>query len=182
MKNNEQLDERQVLIGQKAVGFAGIFLMICMGVATVYNIATKDSPGWEFWALIGACFVIIISKRILGDIEQPKSITGKLLPTDSSKKSKFIRIKDYCMQSVVFGLACAVMDILLMLFGEHDFVDAQLTEIIFPSLSKFPTVIITALLAFASAFIISFISEFIIGEFYKIKKYNKMLSTFEDDE
>lgn len=178
-QNKEPLDERQQFINQKAVGIAGIFLMICIACSMIYKVVTTDSPGWELWALIGSCFVIVISKRIMGDIEQLKSITGRPLPTDNSKKSRIIRIKDYVWQSIIFGVACGVMDVFLMLFGANDNVDVELTEYLFPGISKSMAVLVTAAIAFLTAFVISFIAEYLVGEFYKVKKYNKMLETLE---
>ncbi len=186
-KENNQvkpLDERQSAITNKAIVFAYLFLVLCLLIATIYKIATTSEAGWELFAIICSGMVILIARSIMGDVEQPLDYKNRPLPTGNSKPERIARIKDYVVRSVFFGATFAVMDILLMLFGEKEFTDMELTEVIFPSLGKGATIAVTAVISFASGFIISFIFDYLIGEFYKVKRYNKMIAELdeEDDE
>lgn len=179
--NNPVIDERQKLINTRAMANSGIFLALCLGAAMLYKVFTTDDPGWEFWALIGASFVSILSRRILGDIDEPKNISGKPLPTGSTKQERLTRRKDYALRSVIFAAACAVMDILLVAFGKTDNADYELAEYLFPTLSKGMTVALSAVIAFGSMFLISFLFDYLIGEFFKVKRYNQMLAALDED-
>ena len=181
-QQTEVMDERQKQITAKAVTNGFIFLIICMVIALVHDIATTGDAGWELWSLIGASLVIIISRRILGDVEQPKNIMGKPLPTGSSKQDRTARKKDYAIQSGIFALACACMDILLMSAGAEDVTDYELTTLLFPSLEKGVAVAVTAVIAFVTMFIISYVCEYLIGEQYTVKRYNKMLAELDSEE
>ncbi len=187
MKNNKKnnttpMDERQSQILQKSTMVGFFFLIICLLIATVYNIFTSDEPGWELFAIIGATNVILIARRLMGDVEQPLDYKNRPLPTGNSKADRLTRCKSYAVGSVFFGLTFAVMDILLLLFGENEVADYELTQIIFPSLNKELTVALTAVIAFVSMFIISFIFDYLIGEFFKVKRYNKMLAELDSEE
>lgn len=89
MKNETNvMDERQKQINSNALAAAGIFLMVCISVSMIYKVWTTGNTGWEFWALLGSGLVSGITQRILGDIEQPKSISGKPLPVENTKEAK----------------------------------------------------------------------------------------------
>lgn len=183
MKNETNvMDERQKQINSNALAAAGIFLMVCISVSMIYKVWTTGNTGWEFWALLGSGLVSGITQRILGDIEQPKSISGKPLPVENTKEAKRVRRIDYALQSVGFAVTCAVMDILFFSFGKKDTTDYELTQAIFPNLDKGLTIVITAVIALATAFIVSYIFEYLFGEHFKVKRYNKMISELEQDD
>ncbi len=182
MKNNNSgLDERQQQINYRSIAYAGIFLAICVAASMIYKVITTDNFSWEFWAIIGMCFVIIISRRVMGDIEEPKDIMGKPLPLGSDKADKRTRLKDYASRSLIFAGACAVMDIVLVAFGKDDVSDYVLAKMIFPGLNKWLTVALTAVIALAVMFTISFVVDSIIGENFKVKRYNKMLDELDEE-
>jgi uncharacterized membrane protein (DUF106 family) len=183
MKNNKVefvQDERQKMIGHKSLAVTCIFLMVCMSVATIYDMITADTIGWEFWGLLGACVVMAVARRLMGDIEEPKDLFNRPLPLGYAKQDKQKRKLNYALNSALFGLACGVFDILLALFGKNDSVDYDLTQLLFPSLGKWATVAVTAVMAFVTAFVISYVIDYLLGE-HKIKKYNQMLKELDED-
>lgn len=182
-QNNNVLDERQMQIRSKSMLVTLVFVLACLAIATVYRVVTTDEMGWEFWVLIGACLVAAISNKIFGDIEAPKNINNKPLPLGDSKQDKKVRILDYALQSGIFALACAVMDILLIASGKDDVTDMDLAEMLFPSLGRIETIAVTAVIAFVSMFVISFVCDYLIGE-HRVKKYNALMSKLdaEDEE
>ncbi len=187
MKNNnpkpiQAMDERQKSITQKAICNAFFFLIACMFVATIYRVSTTGDCGWELFGIFGAALVILISRRVMGDIEQPLDIRNRPLPTGNTKSEKLARIRNYLAGSSLFGAACAVGDILLVSFGENEVSEYELAELIFPSLSKELTIALTALIAFAVSFLLSYLFDYCIGEFYTLKRYNKMLRQLEADD
>lgn len=185
MKNKNNVpDERQKEIYRKSCCAAYIFLVLCVGASLIHKVITTESMSWEFWALIGCCLVTLIAKRVLGDIEEPKSIWGKPLPTGNSKQDRRARKKDYAQGSLFFALGMTVGDILLVSTGTNDLEELELAEYLFPSLDRIPTIAITALLAFAGAFVVSYVFEYIVGEKFKVARYSKMISELdaEDDE
>lgn len=188
MKNrnnqNVQLDERQMQVRAKTTLVALIFAIISLIVATAVRISKTGDIGWEFWVMLGILLIMAVGDRFFGDVEEPKDMFGRPLPLTSSKEDKAKRIKNYMLESGIFALACAVMDILLIATGKDDVTDMEVAEMIFPSLGRGMTIAVTAVIAFATMFVISFIFEYIIGEKYKVKKYNELIARLdaEDDE
>lgn len=178
--NNNMLDERQQQIESKSVSFAFVFLVLCVIASMIYKIVTADSAGWELWAIIGTAFVILITNRILGNIEEPKDIFGKPLPLGDSKSEKSTRKKSYALESLCYALGFTVMETLLVSFG-RDTADLELTESIFPNLDKIPTVALTAVITFVIMFAVSMVFDYLGGE-HKVKRYNKMLAALESDD
>jgi hypothetical protein len=182
MKMNNQMDERQVQINTKAMAWGYGFLCLCLIASMIYNLVTTESLGWEFWALIGACLVTIIARRFLGDVEQPRDIHNRPLPTGSSKEDRSRRKKDYCLQSLLFAAVCTAMDILLIGFGKDDVADLELTQLLLPGLNHWTAVAVSAVVAFVSTFLISYLFDYLIGEYYTVRRYNKMIAELDDDE
>ena len=178
----ETMDERQSQITQKAIVYAFVFLIACLFIATIYQIATTGDVGWELFGIVGASAVILISRRLLGDVEQPLDYKNRPLPTGSSKAESLVRYQNYAVGSGLFGLAFAVMDVLLIAFGENEVTDYELAQIIFPNLSKGVTIVVTVVIAFVSMFLVSFIFDYLVGEFFKVKRYNKMMAQLDSEE
>lgn len=181
-ENFTGMDERQSGIIQKSIVAGFLFLILCLLVATVYRIAVTGDAGWELFAIIGAAVVILIARRIMGDVEQPLDYKNRPLPTGNSKADRIARCKSYLFGSVWFGLAFGVMDTVFMLFAEHEVSETALTELLFPQLSKGGTVVVTALLAFVLAFLVSFAFDYLIGEFYKVRRYNRLMNQLDSEE
>jgi cytochrome c biogenesis protein CcdA len=187
MKNKEKIsvqpmDERQSQITQKSIVFGFLFLVACLLAAIIYKIVTTGDAGWELFAIVGASAVILIARRLMGDIEQPLDYKNRPLPTGNTKPEKMVRIKNYAVNSVIFGLVFAVMDIVLLLFSEHEVSDYKLTQVIFPNLSEGLTLAITAVVAFVTMFAVSFVIDYLVGEFFKVRRYNKMIAELENEE
>lgn len=178
----EVMDERQSQITQKAIVYGFVFLVSCLFIATIYKIITTGEVGWELFGIIGASLVIIISRRLMGDVEQPLDYKNRPLPTGNTQSDRIARCKNYAVNSLIFGLAFAVMDILLFIFGENDVLDIELTQLIFPNLSKEMTIVVTAIIAFITMFLISFVFDYLIGEYFKVRRYNKMLDQLDNEE
>ena len=180
--NIAPMDERQNQITQKAIVFAFIFLILCMLIATFYDLAVTGDVGWELFGIIGASAVILIARRLMGDVEQPLDYRNRPLPTGSTKEDRLARCKSYAVGSVIFATTFAVLDILLIAFGENDATDYELTEVIFPSLSKGATIALTAVITFVTMFVISFVIDYLVGEFFRVRRYNKMLAQLDAEE
>ncbi len=176
------MDERQKSILVKAQAIAGVFLMLCVVASLVYDIITTGDAGWELWALIGTALVMLISRRVMGDVEAPKDIFNRPLPTGNSKEDRRRRKIDYAVQSLLFAGVVAVMDVVLIGFGKDEVTDMELTKLLFPSLGHVTTVIVTAVIAFATMFVISYAAEYLVNECYVVKAYNRMLNELEDED
>lgn len=158
------------------------FAILCLIAATAVRIIRTGEIGWEFWVILGICLIMAVGDRFFGDVEEPKDMFGRPLPLGSTREDKRARIKNYLLESVIFALACAVMDILLIATGRDDVTDMEIAEILFPSLGKVATVAVTAVIAFVVMLVISFIFEYIIGEKFKVKKYNKLLEALDEED
>lgn len=180
MQNNG-MDERQQLINTKAVAAGGIFMTVCICTSMIWRLVTTEELGWEFWSLIGCCLVMIIARRAMGDVEAPKSILDKPLPTGSSREERSVRKKDYAWKGLIFAGVCAAMDVLLVCFGKDDVADYEVAELLFPQLSKPVTVAVTAVIAFVVTFAVSWLVDYLVGE-YAAKRYNQMLAELDDEE
>lgn len=181
MKHNG-MDERQMQINTKAMAIGGAFLALCVAASMIYKVITTEDMGWEFWALIGTCLVLLVSRNLLGDVEQPKDMLGRPLPTGNTKEEKRLRKRDYALGGLLFGGVCAAMDVLLIGFGWDDVTDLELTELLSPGLGTAATVAVTAVIALVSMFLISYGVEYFLGEKVTIRRYNKMLSELEADD
>lgn len=179
--NNNGMDERQQLINTRAVAAGGVFLFICVCVAMIWRIATSEELGWEFWAVIGTSLVIFFTTRALGDVEVPKSLSDKPLPTGNSREDRTARKVDYALRSLLFAGFCTVADILLLSFGEEEMADYELAELLFPQLDKTMTIVVTAVISFVIGFAISWLVEYLAGE-HTVKRYNKMLAELDGED
>lgn len=187
MKNNKKqnyavVDERQKQIRSKAGVVSGAFLLICIIISGIYNIAVTGDPGWELWALIGYPIVFGISCHFLGDIEQPRDVMGRPLPVGKSPSDKKARMKNYVLESVIFALACAVMDVILIGFGANDITEFELVKKIFPNMTHIPVVIITSVFSFIIMFLMSLLVEYLVDEKFRVPKYNKTMEALQNDD
>ncbi len=186
MKHNdlsiEPMDERQKQILLKAIVWGFVFLIACLFIATIWQIATTGDAGWELFGIIGASAVILIARRVMGDVEQPLDYRNHPLPTGDSKADRRVRCKSYAVGSAIFGLTWAVMDVLLIGFGSDEVTDFDLAQVLFPSLSREATIAVTAVITFVTMFLISFLFDYLVGEFYKVRRYNRMMARLDQEE
>ncbi len=188
MKKNKEkmniifMDERQSQIVQKASANGYIFLIIYLVVVSFYKIITGGEPILEILGIFGSAIVVIVSRRLMGDVEQPTDYLNRPLPTGSSKEEKSKRFKNYIVKSISFGLTFAVMDTALLLFGEIDFMEFEFITSTFPNLNKVAIIALSAAMVFAGGFIASIIFEYFIGEYYDVRRYNKMIAELDKEE
>lgn len=186
MKRNdfsiEPMDERQSQILLKSVAWGFAFLVLCLFISTIYQITTTGDVGWELFGIIGASAVVLLARRVMGDVEQPLDYRNRPLPTGSSKADRQARCKSYAAGSAIFGLTWAAMDVILIGFGSEEVTDFDLAQMLFPSLSRTATVAVTAVLTFAAMFLISFVFDYLVGEYYKLRRYNRMLAQLDREE
>ncbi len=97
----------------------------------------------------------------------PKSIFGKNLPCDMTKKAKKIRIKYYIIESIFFGVLISVIDIVVLIIK-------KLIDTITIFKSNILNVIFTCLTTFILSFLISYIFNYVLSE-RKIKKYHNLI-------
>lgn len=182
MKENNQMDERQVQINLKAMCFGGGFMTLCAIISMICKLVATQSLGWEFFALIGACAVIGIASHMMGDIEQPKDLFKRPLPTGSTKEERNLRKKNYALESLIFATACTVMDVLLFTFGQTETADLSLTQYLFPGLHTITAVALSAVFSFAVTFGLSYLFDYLYGEKFKVARYNKMIRELDSDD
>lgn len=178
----EPMDERQNQILLKAIVWGFVFLIVCLFTATIWQIAATGDVGWELFGIIGASAVILIARRVMGDVEQPLDYKNRPLPTGNSRAERRTRCKSYAVGSAIFGLTWAVLDVLLIGFGSEEATDFDLAQMIFPSLSREATIAATAVITFVTMFLISFVFDYLVGEYYKVRRYNQMLAWLDREE
>ena len=184
-KTNEQttpvMDERQKEIAGKALNLAGGFLALCMVIAVACDLIIKGETGWEFFALIGACFVFLIANKVMGNIEAPKSWCGKTLPVGDQPEEKATRRNSYLMNALLIGGTFTVMEGILLLLGKDDLAELDMVQTLIPNGDYGLLVAITVSLTFVIFFGISFLVNFLYHEKYELKAYRKMLADLDED-
>lgn len=175
------MDERQMQINAKAVAFGGIFLAVCVAVSMIVRLVRTEELGWEFWGLLGMSLVIVIATHVLGDVEQPKSVSGKDLPTGSTPEERKVRKKDYAIRALIFAGTFSVLDALVLAFSEHESSEFQLAQALFPGLSLPAAVIVGTVIGFVGMFLISYGFDYLVGEKFKVKKYNEMIASLDEE-
>ncbi|MGI6607428.1 MAG: hypothetical protein ACOX1F_00400 [Erysipelotrichaceae bacterium] len=181
-KNFIFIDERQSQIIQKAGANGYMFLLVYLIAISFYKIVKGGDPIWEVLGIFGSIIVIIVSRRLMGDVEQPMDYMNRPLPTGSSKEDKGRRFKSYVINSILFGLTFAVMDAALLVFGDIDFMEYELVKSMLPNVSKGVIIVLSAVMVFAGGFIVSLVIEYLIGEYYDVKRYNKMIAELDEEE
>ncbi len=188
MKKNKEkqnfnvLDERQMQIVQKAGANGYIFLLVYLVVISFYKIVVGGDPIWELLGVFGSAIIVIVSRRLLGDVEQPVDYLNRPLPTGNSKDDKSVRIKNYTIKSVMFGLGFAVMDVILLLSLGYEFLEHEFIQEVLPNISGPIGIAISAAIVLVVGFIISFIFEYLAGEFYDVRRYNKLIAELDREE
>lgn len=180
-QSNPVMDERQREITGKALNIAGGFLALCMVIAVILDLILTGEPGWEFFALVGACLVFLIANKRLGDIQPPKSWCGKLLPTGDSREDKAIRRRSYLINSLLLGGVFGFMDVILYYGNKEYIADMAMVQELFPSLQPTVLMAITALLVFIIIFGISYLVEYLYHEKYELNAYRKMLADLDEE-
>lgn len=181
-KNFNILDERQKQIVQKACANGYVFLLVYLIAIIVYKFAIEADPILEIIGVLVSAAVVVVSRRLMGDVEQPVDYLNRPLPTGDSKPEKQRRLKNYLINSMLFGLGFAVMDVILLLSAGYDFLEHEAIKEILPNSNGTLVLVLSALAVFAAGFIASFILDYLIGECYEIKRYNKMIAKLDEEE
>lgn len=176
-----EIDERQKLIGLKTARVVLVFLLACLFAAMIVRLVRTDDLGWEFWALIGSCAVGAVTNRLLGNVEVPKSLLGKPLPTGNSRKDRVARCKNHLLESLIFSLACTAVDGIAIFFFAPD--DEPVLPVQWASeLNGTTGKLVVVASTFVIMLVVSFVVEYLIVEKIKLKQYNKMLADLDEDD
>lgn len=97
---------------------------------------------------------------------------GHPLPMGRSKADRRARLRHYLLSSLIGGLAYAILDILLWGLVENTVLAGR----IFPGLSNFLTLLITAAVTFVVVFLGVFLFQYLTGEFVKVRRYNQLIA------
>ncbi len=183
MKKNKipELDERQQLITLKAIRNAFFVLIAFILISMIYKIITVGSVGWELIALIIASVVIIVTRKMSGEVDEPRNVWNKPMPLGSSKKDRRARKISYLVDSLIFATICTALDVVIFLF-DSDSVDAELIETFFPGVNITIVAVVFSIVSFIIMFAISYVFEYVVGEKFKVKKYNEAYSKMDDEE
>lgn len=175
------MDERQKEITGKALNLAGAFLALCLLIAVVFDLIITGEPGWELFALVGSCLVFLISNKVLGNIEAPKSWCGKELPVGDKPEDKATRRNSYLINALLIGGTFTLVETLLMVLGKEDLAELEMVKTLIPNGSYGLLVAVSAALSFAILFGVAFLVNYLYHEKYELKAYRKMLSDLEED-
>ena len=173
----QPMDERQQKIAGRAALVAYLFLILCLGTAAIYRACTTNDFSWEFFAIAGSILVFVFAKRIMGDIEPPKSLTDKPLPTGDSREEKRIRRRDHLAQALLFALIFTVIETPVVALSRNA-EGMPLIERFFPSLPYAAALALNAVYSFLLGFLISFLLIY-LGRTYCLKRYRRMCAALE---
>lgn len=162
---NKILDERQ----KEAIGNAGVIttlitIFYLLIEITYKYVSTKDilSCNWEIVLLIIISAVFAVAIRKQKELNLPKSIFGRTLPTEKTKAAYKRRLLSYFLNSLCFAVGITVFTVIFSRLG----VD-EVYSIYFLGLE------------FAGVFIGSFVLDYVWGE-HQCKKYNQWLETIDE--
>ncbi len=154
-------DEREIQNNDKALAGAAVVSIICNVGLMIYGLV-RDNMVIGTIGIIQLCLmglVIAIIKNRKDNIDLPKTIGGKTVSTEMTKKGLLNRIGYCILDSIVFCISYTLIDILLT----NGFSVSELV------------------IQFVILFAISFIIEFINVQ-YKVKKYNKLMAQLDNDD
>ena len=166
MNKNNVFDEMQT----KVIGDAGVVCttvtFIYLLVESVYKyIKTKDifSCTWELGLLIliSAIFYLFVGR--IKEMNVPKTVFGRELPTDKSKESKRKRRVSYLGEALVFSVALSVI-----CFG-------------FSNMGVDPMGYTEILIEAVGLFIVAGLINFIAGE-YSCNRYEKWIKSLDEEQ
>lgn len=162
---NKILDERQ----EQAIGNSGVvitlitFFYLLIEITYKY-VSTKDilSCNWEIVLLIIMSAVFAVANRKQKELNLPKSILGRPLPTEETKTAHKRRVISYFLEALCFAVGMTVFTVTFSLMGVEEVYSILLLG-----------------LEFVGLFIVSFVLDYIWGE-HLCKKYNQWLRTIDE--
>ena len=185
MKNKYQapapMDERQKLISLKAGIWGYATLGLCMLIKGACDIVSTGEAGWELFAVILSVLVIFIARNLMGDVEPPLDIWNRPMPTGMDKASRIHRVKNYLLDALFFAGIFTVFDFGFFYFGTTA-EEVELTAALFPALTKLEAVFVTMGISFAAMFFISLLFDYLVCEFFKVRRYNKFMAKLDEEE
>lgn len=162
---NKILDERQ----ERTIGNAGVItylitVLYLLIEITYKYVSTKDilNCNWEIVLLIIISAVFAFAIRKQKELNLPKSILGKILPTENTKEAYKRRLLSYFLNSLCFAIGITVLTVIFSLLGVDEVYSILLLG-----------------LEFAGLFIVSFVLDYVWGE-HRCKKYNQWLETIDE--
>lgn len=151
------LDERQTQAIGNAESLITLITFIYLLIEITYKyVSTKNilNCSWEIVLLIIIGIVFVVATRKQKELNLPKSIFGKTLPTEKSKSAHKKRLISYMVTSMFFACAFTVLTVIFSLLGVDEVYSIYLIG-----------------LQFVGLFIIFFILDYILGE-HQCIKYN----------
>jgi hypothetical protein len=164
-RRNEILDERQTQSIGNAGGIITLITVFYLLIEITYKyVSTKDilSCSWEIILLIIISVVFIVANRKEKELNLPKSIFGRILPTEKTKAAHKTRVISYFFKSLSLAVSLIFFTVIFSLLG---------VEEVYP--------IPLLVLQFAGIFIIFFVLDYIWGE-HLCKKYNQWLKNIDE--
>lgn len=112
-KDNSDIDERELYIGNKIMGIGFIFLITINFISLIYGIFTKKYINLDIFILLNLLLFsvfIMIYKNKVKYFSIPRK-NNEYLPLDMDIKSTFIRIKYYLRDSIVISIILILLEI-----------------------------------------------------------------------
>lgn len=154
------IDEREKSTNEKALAGAAVCAILFDIVMMIYYIVNNDImksiPYIIQLVLMG--IVISMIKTRNNDFQIPRTYSGRQICTEQTSHGKLNRCLYYFTDSIVFAVVFAAFEYLI---------------------SK--DSITSAVISLGAMFVVSFIIDYVSCE-RKVKKYNKLLNSMEDDE
>ncbi len=112
-KDNSDIDERELYIGNKIMGIGFIFLITINFISLIYGIFTKKYINLDIFILLNLLLFsvfIMIYKNKVKYFSIPRK-NNEYLALDMDIKSTFIRIKYYLRDSIVISIILILLEI-----------------------------------------------------------------------
>jgi hypothetical protein len=181
LNKGKGMDERQKQINNKAMSVSWLFLTACVLFQLVYKMLHDASWFWELIILYAAFGIVALVRRLMGDIQCPRGITNKPLPTGNTKDDKRKRHIDYLLEAILFSGIFTLM--LVPVFAFSSTSNDTLVIQIFSfggTYNAVSVVVVCAIAFFIVAAAVGYLSCFLVKE-EEIKKYNQMCAELENE-
>lgn len=175
-----KMDERQLAIQGKANGVVMLFLMICLCAAAIYRTVTEGETGWELIALLASFPIMMLARRLYGDVETPCGFKNQPLPTGRARKDRRTRAGNYAIEALFFAVPMALIDVGLSVSSPQEHALLQWMKAWFPTLNRVPLIVVSTLLVFAASFAISYAVRYLVTELILLKQYNRLQEKISD--
>jgi len=185
MKKNQKkgkgMDERQKLINYKAMSVGWLFLMAYVLFQLVYKIIRDEGFILELIIVYAGFGIVSLVRRIIGDIQCPRGITNKPLPTGNTKEDKRKRHIDYLLEGMMFSGIITLMLVSVFIFSSTP--NDTLVIEIFSFGGTYNAVSVFIACAIAFFIVLTAIGYWAcyMDKEQKIKEYNRMCEELENE-